>query len=109
MSKDFENECRCNVCQCDYIAQEGEPRDRCQAHMHLPAKVEEDVKYLHKDISSTQLADRIEVLENKVADLMNLVKAKKASFVKTCEDCKKKFSASAPAVKKCDECKKKGN
>lgn len=106
MSKDFENEFTCDVCQCTYIAGKDGPQNRCKAHAHLPQAVEEEVKYKYKDISNQELMDRIKVLEDKVEDLMVLVKKEKVTYSKKCEDCGKVFEANAPAVKKCPACKK---
>jgi hypothetical protein len=84
---------------------DGGSRTRCSIHQNLPERVEEEVKYIHKDISKQALADRIDLLEQQVAAL---IKTKISSgFKKKCEDCKQFFLATSPAIKKCDECKLK--
>jgi len=98
-------EYECDVCKCTYIMQDGGSRTRCSEHQDLPEYIEEEVKYIHKDISKQALADRIKLLEQKVEALMT-VKAP-AGFKKKCEDCKQFFLATAPNVKKCDACKLK--
>lgn len=103
--KDFENEFTCTACQCTYIQRDGGPKNRCRAHENLPDKIEEEVKYKYRDISNQELADRIQILEDKVADLMVLVSKEKTTFAKTCEKCGKEFQASAPRTATCPACK----
>lgn len=109
MSRIFDDEFTCDVCQCTYLDPKSINDHRCAAHRDLPETVEEDVKYLHKDISNVDLANRVEKLERDVAELTAIVTAEKIGYHKTCEDCKQEFTASAPAVKKCPTCKGKAN
>lgn len=102
MAIDFDNECTCGVCGCTYIPAEGNPDDRCKAHLDVPT-TEVEKEYINKSFSISDLAARIQQLEADVADLKKTVEP--AGFHKKCEKCGKEFSASAPAVKKCDKCK----